>query len=64
MAIIFDVRFDNDTVFQLLDVQFQSETIVSKPPLLRRKLPNNPGCILGVQTASQHFENFRLVSIW
>ena len=47
MTIIFDVRFDNDTVFQLLALLFQSETIVSKPPLLQRELPYNSGCSLG-----------------
>ena len=45
-GIIFDVRFKDDSVFQRLALQFQSETIVSKPLLIRRKLPNNPGCTL------------------
>ena len=63
MAIIFDVRFDNDTVFQLLDVQFQSETIVSKPPLLRRKLPNNPERTLGHRSQVNALTIFCLVSI-
>ena len=46
MAITFDVSFDNDIVFQHLALQFLSETIVSKPPLIQRMLCNNRGCTL------------------